>query len=139
MSIKQTALEERVERLEGMVAYLTTALRVKEILPKDNTPLAYMVEDPKPAKDKPKQTARGLDLSAELTKRHIPHNADDIERIGVILLQYTLNEAEILQTLDKVAIVNNHETIRNLPAYIYNTFKFEHAKARKYTGNEQRQ
>lgn len=138
MSIKQTPLEERVQALEGMVAYLTQALRTKDILPKTSTPLEYMV-DPQPAKDKPKQKARGLDLSAELTKRHITHNADDIERIGVIISQYTVNEAEILQTLDKVAIVNSHDTIRNLPAYVYNTFKFEHAKARKFTGNEQRQ
>lgn len=118
MGVKTLTLEQRVESLEQEVQTLAKALRLFTQDPSrkahDITPAAHTHSVP-------------VDLSAELTKRHIEHTQADVQHITKIMGQYELSAKEILETLDKIATANRRTPIRNLPAYCNNTFRYEHA------------
>lgn len=118
MGIKTLTLEQRVASLEQEVQTLAKALRMAAQDPsrkaQDITPTAGTHSVP-------------VDLSAELTKRHIEHTQADVLHITKIMGQYELSAKEILDTLNKIAIANQRTPIRNLPAYCNNTFRYEHA------------
>lgn len=70
--------------------------------------------------------AHKLDIGTELKSRGIKHDADQLKRISGILDQYRITDAQILETLTKIAIMYNKGTINNLVGYVHSTFRHEH-------------
>lgn len=125
MADNATKQDQRITQLETDVQQLKRAMR---------TLLDQVYTQPAPKEAQADHTDRinlPVDLGAELTKRSLVYTDSELQHINKIIGQYRLSAKEILETLNKIATANQHATIRNLPAYCNNTFKYEHADKQK--------
>lgn len=124
MSADNTSLlnmhEQDITLLKEEVAFLLKAYRT--LSAKLSTPVPEQISKP---------IVNSMDLSKALASRGIKHNQDEYNRIQGIIGQYSLTDAQIMGTLDKVAIMARKEPIRNIAGYIHNTFMREHSLQRK--------
>lgn len=115
--------DQRITQLEADVQQLKRAMRT--LIDQVYTPADTTAAAPKEAPAE--HHSMPVDLAAELTKRSLIYTEAELQHITKIIGQYRLSAKEILDTLNKIATANQHATIRNLPAYCNNTFKYEHA------------